>query len=71
MRCEDVAGLLLPALRGSLAAEEGSAIDAHVAACASCRHDLPEMQRVWSLLDAWDTEEPPSDVVARLPRQLR
>lgn len=58
MRCEDVAGLLLPALRGTLTPDEGQAIGEHVAGCADCAHDLPQMQRVWTLLDSWPDEPP-------------
>ncbi len=67
MTCEDLAGLLLPALRGKLAASESQAIGAHVAECTSCAHDLPDMQRIWTLLDAWEEIPPPE----RIRDQLR
>jgi len=62
MTCEDLAGLLLPALRGHLAATDAEAIGAHVAVCTSCAHDLPEMQRIWTLLDTWEELPPPERV---------
>jgi len=62
MTCEDLAGLLLPALRGHLPASDAEAIGAHVAECTSCAHDLPEMQRIWTLLDTWEEVSPPQRV---------
>ena len=66
MTCEDLAGLLLPALRGKLAASDAEAIGAHVAVCTSCAHDLPEMVQIWSLLDTWEEMPPPQRVRERL-----
>ena len=66
MTCEDLAGLLLPALRGKLAAGEADAIGAHVAVCTSCAHDLPEMQKIWTLLDTWEEIPSPERVRNRL-----
>jgi hypothetical protein len=62
MTCEDLAGMLLPALRGKITAGDADAIGAHVAVCTSCAHDLPDMQRIWTLLDAWEEIPPPPRV---------
>ena len=66
MTCEDLAGLLLPALRGKLPASDAEAIGAHVAVCTSCAHDLPEMQQIWAMLDTWEEMPPPQRVRDRL-----
>jgi len=73
MKCEDLAGLLLPALRGTIGASDAQAIGAHVAECTSCAHDLPEMQKIWTLLDTWEEIPPPQRVRDRLrfPRPQR
>ena len=59
MTCEDLAGLLLPALTGKLPAGAAEEIGAHVAVCTSCAHDLPEMQKIWAMLDTWEEVPPP------------
>lgn len=56
--CEIARARLLDSVRGSLAAVESLALDAHVRACSSCSTELAALRRAWDALDALEGDAP-------------
>lgn len=71
MRCDDIRELMSAHVDGALdgAGEQGLA--AHLAACASCRQELADLQRLVQELQQMKPVAPPPDLTARIHAGLR
>jgi predicted anti-sigma-YlaC factor YlaD len=69
MRCSSSRRFLSRYLDGELGRWRRRRLDHHLAGCRACRAQLDADRRVWMLLDAAETPEPP-DLLARLEARL-
>jgi len=53
---EDSASLLLDHSAGHLDADQSRALNRHAETCGRCRAFLDQQDRLWRVLDAWETE---------------
>ncbi|MFZ4394327.1 MAG: anti-sigma factor family protein [Kiritimatiellia bacterium] len=71
MRCDDIRELMSAHVDGSLDDDAELQLAAHLAACASCRQDLVDLQRMVNLLQQMEPVVPPPDLTARIQARLR
>lgn len=64
--CEDIRELLSGSLDGELTEAEARRLEAHLASCEACRHDLAELERVWEGLGVLGEAELPEDLAGRV-----
>lgn len=66
MECESIK-INIPLFLGErLSPDERREIVHHIEACARCRQEMKELERVWSLMDRWEIEEPSAKIKTRL-----
>lgn len=70
MECAYDKTLLPLLLNDQLSDSEREAVEVHVAGCAECRQELEANKRLWTLLGAIDTPEPPSGTLIRFNAML-
>jgi len=70
MQCESIATHLSAYRDGELEAPLAREVREHLAGCSSCREALYEMDRVWDLLGAYESVEPPADFLAAVRRTV-
>ncbi len=70
MRCNDIRELMSAHVDGCLDDAGEQQLAAHLAACASCRQDLEDLQRVVNLLQQMEPVAPPPDLTARIHARL-
>ena len=71
MRCNDIRELMSAHVDGCLDDAGEQQLAAHLAACASCRQDLDDLQRMVNLLQQMGPVAPPPDLTARIHARLR
>ncbi|RIV17260.1 HEAT repeat domain-containing protein [Fibrisoma montanum] len=62
MNCEGAKDRLLDYLNNELPAADRATLDAHLANCPDCRHELAETKQVWQLMATVPTPEPRPDM---------
>lgn len=70
MNCKDLEPRLSLYLYAELTAEERASVDAHLAACESCRAQLEETQRLHQLLSECPQPEPTAEMLAQCRQAL-
>lgn len=70
MRCKSVRIMISASLDGELSLRERSALDRHLASCASCAQEVEKLARVREIMSGWADEEPSPWLAANFAERL-
>jgi len=59
MKCEDIQGLIIEYIEGSLNDTDARRVEGHLDSCENCLKEMADMKSVWSKLDDMEMEDPP------------
>jgi predicted anti-sigma-YlaC factor YlaD len=69
--CNEIIELMSASLDGELTDAERRTLEAHLAACGTCREELAHMERTWEALLALGEARPAPDLTSRVVRHAR
>ncbi len=66
MSCETIKANIPSLLTEELPADERNMLLRHIEECDSCRQEMVDLEKTWTLMDQWETEDPSSTIKARI-----
>jgi hypothetical protein len=64
--CEIIKSNIPSLLTEELPADERNRLLRHIDECESCRQEMIDLKKAWTLMDQWETEDPSSIIKARI-----
>jgi hypothetical protein len=64
--CEIIKSNIPSLLTEELPADKHNRMIRHIKECDSCRREMVELKKAWTLMDQWETEDPSSTIKARV-----
>jgi Putative zinc-finger len=65
MNCELIKSNIPSLLNEELPADERHRVIRHIEECDSCRREMADFEKAWTLMDQWETEGPPTTIKTR------
>lgn len=65
MSCEIIKANIPSLLTEDLPSDERGRVLHHIEECDSCRREMVDLEKIWTLMDQWETEDPPSAIKAK------
>lgn len=66
MSCETIKANIPSLLTEELPADERNRLLCHIEECDSCRQEMVDLEKTWTLMDQWETEQPSATIKASI-----
>ncbi len=66
MSCEIIKANIPSLLTEELPADEHNRLLRHMEECDSCRQEMVDLEKTWTLMDQWETEDPSSTIKTKI-----
>ena len=66
MSCEIIKANIPSLLTEELPADEHNRLLLHMEECDSCRQEMVDLEKTWTLMDQWETEDPSSTIKTKI-----